>query len=490
MVAGLSSGRALLWVAAATAAGALVIACDRLPPRWRALGLLAATRGRRCWRRSSCPGSTSSTSSRATGTSWSRAWRAARSRSAPCGCRTTAPTRGRAPRSRSAARCCSTLSALLACWPRAARPAGYPFLALVGLLVLVVSPVVSLGGTRPLLLGAAIAALTVCFLWLERLPLRPGPRRRRAARRRAGRRAAAGRGRRPRRAVVRLQGVRRGPRARRPGPLHAGTRTTGRSTGRATATRSCASPPTSRTTGRRPTSRSFDGTGWNEATPERGGDDFEDELREDWRNKPGWQDRIEVSVRRMRTLDVAGARHDHGGRERDAAAAPVRRARPLDGELGAAARRLLHGRGLRPDADGRRGAPGRPDGLPRRARRRARDHRAVPAGAAADGPVGRRRRPTGGSTRRSCTSGRSATTTSATSPTRRSAARATTRSTSTFRRSPYARTWELAKRVARDRRDAVRVHPARQQLPARRRVRLLRAAAAAAGRAARRSTPS
>ena len=39
---------------------------------------------------------------------------------------------------------------------------------------MVVSPVVSLGGARPLMLGAAIAALTVCFLWLERLPLRPG----------------------------------------------------------------------------------------------------------------------------------------------------------------------------------------------------------------------------------------------------------------------------------------------------------------------------
>ena len=66
------------------------------------------------------------------------------------------------------------LSAQLACWPRGDGARGYPFLALVGLLVLVVSPVVSLGGTRPLLLGAAIAALTVCFLWLERLPLRPG----------------------------------------------------------------------------------------------------------------------------------------------------------------------------------------------------------------------------------------------------------------------------------------------------------------------------
>ena len=42
------------------------------------------------------------------------------------------------------------------------------------LLVLAATPVVSLGGTRPLLLGAALTAATVCFLWLERLPLRPG----------------------------------------------------------------------------------------------------------------------------------------------------------------------------------------------------------------------------------------------------------------------------------------------------------------------------
>ena len=48
----------------------------------------------------------------------------------------------------------------------------------------------------------------------------------------------------------------------------------------------------------------FDGTGWNEQVPDDRGGDYEDELREDWRNKPGWQDRIEVSVRRMRTLDV------------------------------------------------------------------------------------------------------------------------------------------------------------------------------------------
>ena len=52
---------------------------------------------------------------------------------------------------------------------------GYPFVALAVLLVVVASPVVSLGGTtRSLLLGLGLAALTVVFLWLERLPLRPG----------------------------------------------------------------------------------------------------------------------------------------------------------------------------------------------------------------------------------------------------------------------------------------------------------------------------
>ena len=78
------------------------------------------------------------------------------------------------------------LAGLLTFWPRAGDRAdarvpltpperGYPFVALAVLIVVVASPIVSLGGTaRPLLLGLALAALTVCFLWLERLPLRPG----------------------------------------------------------------------------------------------------------------------------------------------------------------------------------------------------------------------------------------------------------------------------------------------------------------------------
>jgi hypothetical protein len=78
------------------------------------------------------------------------------------------------------------LAGLLTFWPRASEPAearlplaapdrGYPFVALGVLLVVVASPVVSLGGTtRSLLLGLGLAALTIVFLWLERLPLRPG----------------------------------------------------------------------------------------------------------------------------------------------------------------------------------------------------------------------------------------------------------------------------------------------------------------------------
>src|SRR5918995_4921239 len=65
------------------------------------------------------------------------------------------------------------LAGLLAFWPREGAR-GYPFLSLALLLVLVAAPVVSLGGTAPVALGIVLTALTVCFLWLERLPLKPG----------------------------------------------------------------------------------------------------------------------------------------------------------------------------------------------------------------------------------------------------------------------------------------------------------------------------
>jgi transglutaminase-like putative cysteine protease len=66
-----------------------------------------------------------------------------------------------------------TLAALVAAWPRG-DVRGYQFFALAVLLTLVVWPITAIGSTRSLVLGCAIAALTVCFLWLERLPLRPG----------------------------------------------------------------------------------------------------------------------------------------------------------------------------------------------------------------------------------------------------------------------------------------------------------------------------
>ena len=181
MVAGLSSGRALLWVAAAVGAGAAVLACDRLPVRVRGagtvlaavLGLVAAVvvsgidleylKPRR----------------------WGELVEGVAAGAQSLGT-VRMPYEGVDPWPRAALELAGSLlltgAALLACWPRGSgshpptpQPArGYPFMALIVLLVLVVSPVVSLGGTRPLLLGAAIAALTVCFLWLERLPLRPG----------------------------------------------------------------------------------------------------------------------------------------------------------------------------------------------------------------------------------------------------------------------------------------------------------------------------
>ena len=181
MVAGLSSGRALLWVAAAVGAGAAVLACDRLPARVRGagtvlaavLGLVAAVvvsgidleylKPRR----------------------WGELAEGVAAGAQSLGT-VRMPYEGVDPWPRAALELAGSLlltgAALLACWPRGSRSRppnpqatrGYPFMALIVLLVLVVSPVVSLGGTRPLLLGAAIAALTVCFLWLERLPLRPG----------------------------------------------------------------------------------------------------------------------------------------------------------------------------------------------------------------------------------------------------------------------------------------------------------------------------
>jgi transglutaminase-like putative cysteine protease len=302
MIAGLSSGRALLWVAAATAAGALVIACDRVSLRWYTLALPAATVAGlvaalvvsgieleylkpRNWGEL-IDGVTAGAQSLGT---------------------VRMPYDGADPWPRYALQVGGALllvlSAQLACWPRGGGARGYPFLSLIGLLVLVVSPVVSLGGTRPLLLGTSIAALTVCFLWLERLPLRPG----------LGVAALLG---------VALAGALPLAAVADRGEPWFDYKAFAEGIGPDDPVRFSWSQDygpidwprdgneVMRVTSDQPhywkaaNLSKFDGTGWNEQTPEPGQADFEDDLREDWRNQPGWRDRIEVSIRRMRTLDV------------------------------------------------------------------------------------------------------------------------------------------------------------------------------------------
>ena len=302
LVEGLSSGRALLWVAAATAAGAAILACDRLPARGRGPGTLAVTAAAlfaavvvsglpldllrpRNWD-VLIDGVTSGAQSLGTvrlpyaGTD---AWP-----------RVTLELTGSL---------LLTLSAMVACWPRP-HTRGYPFLALAALLVMVVSPVVSLGGARPLILGAAIAALTVCFLWLERLPLRPG----------LGVAALLGvalAGALPLAAVADrgepwfdykafAEGL--GPDdpvrfswAQQYGPIDWPR------DGNEVMRVKSDEPHYWKVVNL----NRFDGIGFSDAGPrDRGGDDAESELRDDWRNKPGWLDTVEVTVRRMRTRDV------------------------------------------------------------------------------------------------------------------------------------------------------------------------------------------
>ena len=176
MVDGLAGGAARCcgW-RSASAAGRAVLACDRLPPRWRGLAmlgvalaaLLAAVVGRGA-RRSAC-------CARAgwdeLGEGLAARRRVARHR--PAALRRHGPlARADAPAARRAA--AASLAALLACWPRAARRAATRSSRW---------PPCSCWSPRRSsrsaargrsLLGAALAALTVCFLWLERLPLRPG----------------------------------------------------------------------------------------------------------------------------------------------------------------------------------------------------------------------------------------------------------------------------------------------------------------------------
>ena len=172
MVDGLSAGRALLWVLAGLGAGLAVIAADRARPRLRGpLTLLVAVGG--LFAAFAASGidigllRPSRLSELGEGL--------ARGTEALGGVRL--PYAGEDPwpalsLQLGGALLC-VLSAMLAVWPRGDRR-GHQVVSLTALLVLVASPVVSLADPKPLLFGAAVAVLTAAFLWLERLPVKPG----------------------------------------------------------------------------------------------------------------------------------------------------------------------------------------------------------------------------------------------------------------------------------------------------------------------------
>ena len=172
MAEGLGSGRAMVWVLAALGGAWLVVAAQRLPERSRGWATIAAT--------VAALAAAVLVSGLELALLKPARWGELgegllRGAEALGGVRL--PYEGRDPWPREAlelsgALLC-TLSALVAVWPRG-RVTGYPFIALAALLTLVATPVVSIGGPEPLMLGAALAVLSGCFLWLERLPVRPG----------------------------------------------------------------------------------------------------------------------------------------------------------------------------------------------------------------------------------------------------------------------------------------------------------------------------
>src|SRR5215207_5338031 len=196
-------------------------------------------------------------------------------------------------------------AALLAFWPRE-RGRGYPFLALALLLTLVAAPVVSLGGAQPVMLGAVLTALTVCFLWLERLPLRPGLGI-------AAMLALAVAG------ALPLASAANGEEpwfdyksfAEGFGPDEPLAFDWGHSYGPLNWPREGAE--VLRVAATRPSYwkmrnlDDFDGEYWVDGGPRLGGVEPELELARDWRVQTGWRETLRVTLRRMRTRDVLGA---------------------------------------------------------------------------------------------------------------------------------------------------------------------------------------
>jgi transglutaminase-like putative cysteine protease len=306
MVAGLSLSRVLLWVVLAVAAGAAVVACDRLAGRRRSVallgvavaGLLAAylaagldlelLRPRR-W---DDLGSGLGGGAQALST-------------------VRLPYEGADPWPGLTLQLLGSgllmCAALVAFWPREGSSRGYPFLALAVMLVLAASPVVSLGGTRPLWLGAGLTLLTVTFLWLEKLPLRPGIGvAALIALSLAGAlplAAAADRG----EPWFDYQAFAEGLGPKDPvrfdwghgdyGPITWGR--SGAEVVRVKATR----PAYWKVR----TLDEFDGDGWDTGGFDRDSDDPTLDMPADWQDQERFQDRIQVSVQRLRGTDVVGA---------------------------------------------------------------------------------------------------------------------------------------------------------------------------------------
>ena len=202
-------------------------------------------------------------------------------------------------------------------------------------------------------------ALTVCFLWLERLPLRPGLGvAALLALALAGAlplAAAADRG----EPWFDYRSFAEGLGPDDPVRFDWGHETTGRSTGRATAPRSMrVEGARGRSYWKARTLDEFDGSGWTDRGYDRG------QRRPDARPaRPSWSGRRCQDASRSPCGACAARRgrrrHDDRGARREPADRARRRARAVAVRRRAAHRRLLHGAGLRAAADhraARRGA--------------------------------------------------------------------------------------------------------------------------------------
>ncbi len=282
------------------------------------------------------------------------------------------------------------LAGLMTFWPRvpsalesrlpyAPPERGYPFVALAVLLVVVASPVVSLGGTRSLVLGLGLAALTVVFLWLERLPLKPGLGV-------AALLAIALAGALPLAAVAdrgqpwfdyRSFAESLGPDdpvrfswAQSYGPIK--WPRDGNEVMRITSAEPLYWKARNLDT--------FDSYAWKTRTdPTNGrGEGPESDLPEDWHDRPAWTRTIAVSVRRMRSQDVIGAGTTIDVTDASRSVRPALSAGTWDAPSG-----LRRGDSYTAEVHVPKPAPGRArGGHDRRSRapgRPARDHGAVPA---------------------------------------------------------------------------------------------------------------